>query len=390
MTLPPSFLSTRPREFGRYTMFDSIASGGMASVHLGRLNGPAGFSRTVAMKRLHPHLASDADFVAMFLDEAYLTVRLHHPNVVPTLDVVEADGELLLILEYIHGVSFAHLMRESRAREEALSARHSVSVIIAALRGLHAAHQASSERGVPLGIVHRDVSPPNLLVGADGVTRVADFGIAKATSRMQQTREGQLKGKLSYMAPEQLQDAPLDGRTDQFALGIVFWELLTNQRLFQSSSEVEVARRVLQADVGRPTQADPAVPVELEAIVMRMLERTPARRFSSCGEAANALGAWLTTAAPNQGTAEVAQFVRSALGEPVLEPRATVSDNFVLELHSPPEATERFSPGHPAGRRPARIAGVASGSRGPHRRAPRGRHRLLRLGATAAGRGSVP
>src|SRR5580704_13437939 len=189
---------------GRYTIYGKIASGGMASVCFGRLLGGEGFARTVAIKRLHPHLAEDPEFRATLIDEARMAARIHHPNVVPTLDVVTADGELMLVMEYVRGESLARLLKIERARSRRVPL-HIVSAIgSGSLNGLHAAHEATSDSGEPLGIVHRDVSPQNLLVGVDGLARVIDFGVAKAAGRLQTTSDGAIKGKVAYMAPEQL------------------------------------------------------------------------------------------------------------------------------------------------------------------------------------------
>ena len=177
----------------------------MASVHLGLLLGAVGFSRTVAIKRLHRQYAQDPDFVAMFLDEARLVARIRHPNVVPTLDVTVTDGELFLVMEYIPGESLTRLIREGTSRSDRMQPNVAATIIAGVLHGLHAAHEARGERNEPLGIVHRDVSPQNVLVGTDGAPRVLDFGVAKAAGRLQTTREGQLKGKLAYMAPEQFE-----------------------------------------------------------------------------------------------------------------------------------------------------------------------------------------
>jgi serine/threonine-protein kinase len=195
-----------PTIIGRYALFDRIAAGGMASVHLGRLFGEGGFTRTVAIKRLHAQLALDPDFASMLLDEARLCARIHHPNVVATLDVVSAEAELFLVMEYVVGESLVHLLRASEASPDRASPALVASVMSGVLHGLHAAHEATSDRGELLGIVHRDVSPHNVLVGVDGVARVLDFGVAKALGRVHTTEEGTLKGKVSYMAPEQISE----------------------------------------------------------------------------------------------------------------------------------------------------------------------------------------
>ena len=216
---------------GRYVLFDEIAAGGMATVHFGRQSGAAGFSRTVAIKRLHPNLAKDPEFVAMFLDEARLVARIRHPNVVPTIDVVATEGEVFVVMEYVHGESLARLRTAMAQAGRVADPRIVASVISGVLHGLHAAHEAKSEVGQPLNIVHRDVSPQNILVGIEGISRVLDFGVAKAIGRVQSTREGQIKGKLAYMAPEQLQGGHVTRRADIYAVAAVTWEAFTGQRL---------------------------------------------------------------------------------------------------------------------------------------------------------------
>ena len=209
------------RIVGRYVLVGEIASGGMATIFFGRLVGAASFARTVAIKSLHKQYARDPEFVAMLLDEARLATRVQHPNVVGTLDVVALDGELLLVLDYVHGESFSFVLRILAANRKRLPPRIVGNVVASALSGLHAAHEATSESGQPLGIIHRDVSPQNVLLGADGVPRVLDFGVAKAVGRAANTRDGQLKGKLAYMAPEQITSGAVTRRTDVYAATIV-------------------------------------------------------------------------------------------------------------------------------------------------------------------------
>jgi serine/threonine-protein kinase len=198
-------------------MYDAIASGGMATVHLGRRIGAGGFSRLVAIKRMHEQFAKDPDFVDMFLDEARVASRIAHPNVVSVLDAVVAEGEVFLVMDYAHGASLARLLRTALRRGEPLRPDIAAAVVAGVLHGLHAAHEADDDHGQPMNLVHRDVSPQNVLVGTDGIPRLVDFGIAKASGRSQTTREGQLKGKLAYMAPEQARGETLTRRTDIYA-----------------------------------------------------------------------------------------------------------------------------------------------------------------------------
>jgi len=280
--------STAPRLLGRYALYEKIASGGMASVHLGRLLGPVGFARTVAIKRMHPQFAEDPEFVSMFLDEARLAARIRHPNVVPTLDVVAVEGELFLVMDFVQGESLARLIRAAATRGERMPPGIVASIVVGLLQGLHAAHEATSDRGEPLEIVHRDVSPHNVLVGTDGVARVLDFGVAKAVGRSQTTREGQLKGKLAYMSPEQVR-GNVSRATDVYASSVVLWEALTGKRLFQGENEAQVLDRVLRGTTSPPSMYASDLPPGLDAVVMRGLDTDAARRFSTARDMARAL-----------------------------------------------------------------------------------------------------
>jgi eukaryotic-like serine/threonine-protein kinase len=311
-----------PEVMGRYAVFGKIASGGMATIHLGRLTGAVGFSRTVALKRLHPHLAEQPEFLRTMIDEARVAVRIHHPNVVQTLDVVEADGGLLVVMEYVRGESLYRLLHA------VISAGHRVPIPIAsaialgALHGLHAAHEATDELGMPLGIVHRDVSPQNILVGVDGVARLIDFGVAKAVGRLQSTSQGVVKGKLAYMAPEQLAAQTVTPKADVYAMSIVLWEMLAARRLFVSDDEASLYRIVLDGASTPPSRYAPEVPPDLDALVMTGLAREPDDRFASAREMADVL----VRVAPPAFSTEVADWVQSVAGEALAHRAALLAE----------------------------------------------------------------
>lgn len=309
------------RRAGRYLLFDAIASGGMASVHLGRAIGTGGFARLVAVKRLHAHLANDPEFVEMFLDEARLASRIHHPNVVATLDVVNHEGELLLVMEHVLGESWWHLLRAARDRKTPVPVDIVSAVISGLLHGLHAAHEARSETGEPLELVHRDVSPHNLLVGADGVPRVVDFGIAKAVSRMNSTRDGELKGKLAYMAPEQVKRAPVDRRADVRAAGVILWESLTGERLCFADDAPSIIAAVLEGNHEPPSRRRPELSLELDLVVMKALASDPAARYSTALDFATALERVAAPASPRA----VADFVADMAAKKLEERRQVVA-----------------------------------------------------------------
>jgi serine/threonine-protein kinase len=312
---------SEPTVLGRYLIFDEIGGGGMARVHLGRVLGAAGFSRVVAIKRLHATNAGDADFATMLLDEARLVARIRHPNVVPTLDVVDGGGELILVMEYVHGPSLGWLVRTLEERGERAPLPIAVRIILDALAGLHAAHDAKSERGRPLDMVHRDVSPQNVLIGDDGVARIADFGIAQADGKMSLTLQGQIKGKLTYMAPEHLRGQGLDRRADVFATGIILWELITGRHLFRMPPDGNTAKlveQILLADIEPPSR-HAEIPEALDDVVMTSLRADREERFSTAEAMANAL----ESVCPPATRKEVAAWIADT-GRRLLEQRASL------------------------------------------------------------------
>ncbi|MBN9162378.1 MAG: hypothetical protein BGO98_06100 [Myxococcales bacterium 68-20] len=299
-----------PRELGRYVLYDQIASGGMATVHFGRLHGAVGFSRLVAIKRLHPSYATDAHFVQMFLDEARLAARLDHPNVVSTLDVVANETEVFLVMEHVLGDALEALMPREGSRPIPLAVIS--SIVCGVLEGLHAAHEACADTGEPLDIVHRDVSPHNILVGVDGLARVFDFGVAKAAINTEETREGVVKGKVTYMAPEQVRGLA-DRRSDLYAVGVILWELLAGRRRHagerNDSLFLKLARNEL-APPPAPSTIRDDVPVTLDAIVATATDGDPSQRFDTAREMAVALEA----AVPPAPAREVSAWLRGVAG----------------------------------------------------------------------------
>ncbi len=307
-----------PEIVGRYALHGEMASGGMAVVHYGMLQGAVGFARPVAIKRVLPALARDPAVRAMFVDEARLAARIRHPNVVPVLDVVEHAGELLLVMEYVHGESLHQLLRSARARGQRVPLRIVLAIASAVLHGLHAAHEATTETGAPLGIVHRDVTPQNIIVGVDGVARVLDFGIARAAVRLEHTAHGVVKGKLAYMAPEQLAGGPVDRRADVFAASVVVWEMLAGRRLFVAEDGgVVMVDRLLKGAVEPPGRVAPGTPRLLDAIVLHGLARAPEQRFATAREMALAL----ERAGDVARASELGEWVESLAGD-ALERRA--------------------------------------------------------------------
>jgi eukaryotic-like serine/threonine-protein kinase len=314
---------TDPVVLGRYLLCDVIGGGGMATVHVGRALGAAGFSRVVAIKRLHAARANDPQFTTMLADEARLVSRIRHPNVVPTIDVLAIGREVVLVMEYVHGVSVAQLVRLAQARGERVPRPIAARIVLDILAGLGAAHAATSERGRPLEIVHRDVSPQNVLVDTDGSARLVDFGVAKAVGKLGVTREGEIKGKLAYMAPEQLRGEEVDLRADLYASGIMLWELVAGRQLFDRSPD-DLAAAVRGALAGTtPSLREVAdAPEALAAVTTRALATDRADRF----ESASAMAAALEAAGPAATAKEVAAFVTAVAGDALAE-RSTLVAN---------------------------------------------------------------
>lgn len=275
------------RRIQRYVLGPEIASGGMASVHLARMLRGTGFGKTVAVKRLHAQYGRDPEAASLFLDEARVTSGLSHPNIVMTLDVLEEQDELYLVMEYVHGASFSQIMRATDGGR--LPARVGAGIVAAMLDGLHSAHVATDETGAPLHIIHRDVSPQNVLVTFHGVAKIADFGIARAAGRAHSTADGSVKGKVGYMAPEVLLGDELTPRTDIYSAGVVLWEALTGRRLIDFGSTAENLRAVLEMEIPRPSTLNPEVLPEVDEVVKRALARAPADRFATAKEMAIAL-----------------------------------------------------------------------------------------------------
>lgn len=322
----PSQRGAERQRLDRYEILAEIASGGMATVYLGRLPGAGGFERLVAIKRLHPHLEREREFVEMFLDEARIAARLHHPNVVATLEVGTSDRGYYLVMDYVEGDTLAKLLTRAAASRTWIPRDVSLRIILDTLAGLHVAHELRGEDGELLNLVHRDVSPQNVLIGVDGVARITDFGVAKASARLSSTRSGQLKGKLGYMAPEQARGGDIDRRADVFAMGIMLWEALAARRLFRGKqdTDAETLQRVLFEPIPRLRDVDPSIPPGIDAVVARALERDLDQRWASCAELADAIERLDEPGMRAASTRDVARFVNEVVGADVSARRMAI------------------------------------------------------------------
>jgi serine/threonine protein kinase len=327
----------QPLSSGRYTIYGQIGAGGMATVQYAHFIGPGGFSRPVAIKRLHPHFASDPGFASAFLDEARISARIAHANVVATLDVLAQTDEISVVMEYVHGESLAGLFGLAQTRGTLLPYKIATSLLVGVLHGLHAAHETCSEHGEPLGMVHRDVSPENILVGSDGIARLLDFGIAKAKGRSRTTPTGELKGKLGYMAPEQYQGEDVDRRVDVYGASVVLWEALTGQVLFDGTNDAAVVNAVMNGVVRAPSELVPGLPKALDMLVLRGLARNRDNRFESAREMALALERDVGVATQS----EVSDWLHSIAGT-LLQERAAALGQLRQrrEEHQTQEASE--------------------------------------------------
>ncbi|HOX46331.1 MAG TPA: serine/threonine-protein kinase [Myxococcota bacterium] len=297
-------------QFGKFQLLKKIAAGGMAEIHLAKQRGMEGFEKLVVIKMILPNLVGNQEFVQMFLDEARLAAKLNHPNIVQIFDMGKAGGTFFIAMEYIQGENLRSIVKTCRKAGRHLPVEHAVKIISQAAEGLYYAHTKTDVAGNPLNIVHRDISPQNIMVSYDGVVKVVDFGIAKAATQYQETRAGVLKGKYSYMSPEQCTGQPVDARSDIFALGIVLWELATGTRLYKQSSELMILKEITEGVVPPPRQINQQVPAELEAVILKALSKSTSTRFQDALQMHMALEEFLKNQKLTSSTVHLSAFMR--------------------------------------------------------------------------------
>ncbi len=310
---------TSDRTFGRFRLLRPLTAGGMAEIFLARQEGPEGFAKTVVLKRILPHLSESQEFVQMFLDEARLAALLSHPNIVQVFDFGEAEGAYYLAMEYLAGEDLGSIQRLAKRKGQQIPPQVCARIIAGACEGLYHAHTLSDGAGKPLNIVHRDVSPSNIMVTYQGVVKVLDFGIAKAEGKLMQTRTGVLKGKYRYMSPEQISGLELDQRSDIFALGVILHELLTGEPLFGGDNELAVIKSVMEHPVPPPRAKNPAIPEQIDEIVMRALERDRDRRFRSARQMRHSFEDFLSARTYARSTDSLEDYLRHLAGEDRIE-----------------------------------------------------------------------
>ncbi len=288
-----AFPEPRPVKFGRYILLDRINVGGMAEVFRGKMEGVQGFERMVALKRILPNIAADPDFIEMFVDEAKLAVQLQHANIAQIFDLGQVDDNYYIAMEYVSGTDLRSMWDRARQRNRLLPIAMSCHVIQRVCEGLDAAHRKKDETGGDLGLVHRDVSPQNILISFEGEVKVIDFGIAKAANKVSKTQAGVLKGKFGYMSPEQVRGIELDNRSDIFGVGIVLYELLVGDRLFLGESDFSTLEKVRNVEMVPPTRLNKNLSPHLERIVMKALAKTREDRYRHASEMAEDLQRYL-------------------------------------------------------------------------------------------------
>ncbi len=316
--------NTFPQAFGRYVLTQKIAMGGMAEIFRAKSLGAEGFEKVVVIKRILPHFSEDEGFVTMFKDEARVAAHLSHANVVQIFDFDEAEGLFYIAMEYVEGQDLKRVLDQGAKKGQPVSIAQAVHIIIEAALGLHYAHTRLVD-GEPLNIVHRDVSPHNVMVSFSGEVKIMDFGIAKAASRSTKTRVGTVKGKCAYMSPEQARGKPLDARSDLFALGVCLWEMLTGKRLFVGESDFETLNNVLKAEVPAPSELNPEVPKELDAIVLKALARERDERQVDCAGFAQELRRWYYSTVADPDAASLKGYMHDLFAEDIARIRSDVA-----------------------------------------------------------------
>ncbi|MFO0565398.1 MAG: serine/threonine-protein kinase [Polyangiaceae bacterium] len=317
---------------GRYEILVPVAQGGMARVWAAKQHGQRGFSKVVAIKTILPQLANDPAFESMFLDEAHLSAGVHHPNVCEIFDLGEEHGTLYIAMEWVNGEALNRVLKPpapkgEKAVAQRLNARVAARIVADAAKGLHAAHELRDDTGELLGLVHRDVSPQNILVSLDGMVKVTDFGVAKALrTGHESTLAGQVKGKVAYMAPEQARGAAIDRRSDVFALGIVLYEITTGLRPFSGDNEIEVMKTLARGRFDPPSAVVAGYPKDLEAIVLTAMSMPAEQRYASAEAMRLALEEWLAHTGPVVTEAHVAETVRERVGRHVEERVAKIRE----------------------------------------------------------------
>ncbi|HRC87856.1 MAG TPA: serine/threonine-protein kinase, partial [Thermoanaerobaculia bacterium] len=330
--------------FGPYVLLQKIATGGMAEVWRARQSGVEGFQKEVAIKRILPHLTDNEAFVSMFVDEAKLAAQLSHPNIIHIYDLGKIGSDYYIAMEYVEGHNLREILSAARRRNMKVPLGLALLVASRLASALDYAHRKKGFDGRELGLVHRDVSPQNVLISSEGEIKLCDFGIVKAVSKASHTQMGALKGKLQYMSPEQAWGRPLDGRSDIFALGAILFEIMTGRRLFAGDNEVAILDAVREGRIQSPRDLEPSVPENVERLVLKALEKNPEQRFSSAGTLQMAAENVLYALKPTPTQADLATWLRRLFGNEPLEAEEESSFADLAHLADLPGEKELAAP----------------------------------------------
>jgi serine/threonine protein kinase len=361
----PAATAAFPERVGPYELLVPIASGGMGTVYLARKRGAGGFEREVALKLTHAFLRDDPDWATQLIEEAKLAGLVRHPNVVQVLDVEDDPNGVFLVMEYVEGSTLGGLMRQAQRQASPMPPAIALRILVDALAGLHAAHELRDTQGRPMGLVHRDFTPQNILVGTDGVSRLTDFGVAKASSRMSATRTGVVKGKASYMSPEQVRAQPLDRRADIWAAGVVAWEAFAGRKMREAiEDQAALLLRVAHEEAPRLRSVVPSAPPAVDDAIASALTLDRTRRCPTAQRFSEVLvRAWSSAAQPST-PAEVAEYVGHLEGRAVSDrrerARMAAQQRIVAAATGPASSSSRATPSPPS--RGLRMAIVAGGT----------------------------
>jgi serine/threonine protein kinase len=341
--LPPP--EAVPKRIGKYRILRQIAQGGMAEIYLASASGIEGFEKLCVLKRILPLLATNREFVQMFLDEARIAASLMHSNVAQVFDIGSEAGSYYFVMEFLRGEDVRHILQSAVGQKSFIPLEHAATIVMGVCSGLHYAHEMRGKDGKRLQLVHRDISPQNVFVTHDGNVKLCDFGIAKSAAQLTETRVGTLKGKIRYMSPEQCRSESLDRRSDVFALSIVLWELLTLRRLFSGKSDFDIFKAIVEEPMPAPSQFRPDVPAQLESIVMKGLSREREDRFQTAQEMQLALEDWVRHDRVPASSVRLAAFMTELFGPP------PPPESFLAEISEP--SGRMLPPGDPDDLSPA-------------------------------------
>lgn len=333
-----------PRKFDRYDLLKKLATGGMAEIYLAKQSGLEGFEKVVVLKRILSHLAQDDEFVSMFLDEARIAAKLSHPNVVQIYDLGRADGTYYIAMEYVAGRNIQHMITKHQEMGGLIPVEHVCRIIAGVCDGLHYAHSRKDYDGRPLNIIHRDISPQNILVSFAGGVKVVDFGIAKASTQIAQTRAGVLKGKYSYMSPEQVRGPKIDHRSDLFALGLVFYEMLTGARAFERDSSLKTLKAIVQDKPVNPKDLNPEIPMEVVKLLSKALEKNPDKRYKTAQEMQLAIEDYLESSPKKSNNVRLSRYMYELFDDELNSVDGTMLVDGVGEVVIPAAQGAKFKP----------------------------------------------